>query len=108
MLYRSDITSKPNAKKLKTIKKSIEYKDVCFEYTPNKPILKNINLKVDVGQTIAFVGNSGGGKTTMVNILPRFYDIKSGSLTIDGVDVRDIELDSLRSNIAVDKNHLRT
>lgn len=96
-----DITSKPNAKKLEGIKQSIEYKDVCFEYTPDKPILKNINLKVDVGQTIALVGNSGGGKTTMVNILPRFYDLKSGSLTIDGVDIRDIELNSLREHIAI-------
>jgi lipid A export ATP-binding/permease protein msbA len=80
------ITNKPNAKKLGKIKKSINYKDVCFEYVNGKPILKNINLNIKCGETIAFVGNSGGGKTTLVNLLPRFYDIKSGSITIDGQD----------------------
>ena len=95
------IVSKPNAKKLDKIKKGIEYKDVCFEYVKGKPVLKHVNLAVEVGQTIALVGNSGGGKTTLVNLLPRFYDITSGSLTIDGVDVRDLELNSLRDRIAV-------
>ena len=95
------IHDKEGAQPLDKISKSIEYKDVCFEYVKGKPILKHINLKVDVGQTIAFVGNSGGGKTTMVNLLPRFYDVKSGSITIDGVDIRDIQLDSLRDKIAI-------
>ena len=95
------ITNKPDAQPLQKIEKTIEYKDVCFEYVPGKPILKHVNLKVGVGQTIAFVGNSGGGKTTMVNLLPRFYDVMSGSVKIDGVDVRDIELDSLRDKIAI-------
>lgn len=63
--------------------------------------MKHINLAVKVGQTIALVGNSGGGKTTLVNLLPRFYDITSGSLTIDGIDVCDLELNSLRDKIAV-------
>ena len=63
--------------------------------------MKDINLEVKCGQTIALVGNSGGGKTTIVNLLPRFYDIKSGSITIDGVDIRDVTLSSLRQNIAV-------
>lgn len=96
-----DIVSKPNAVKLKGVNKGIEYKDVCFEYIKNKPVLKHINLKIAKGETIAFVGNSGGGKSTMVNILPRFYDIKSGSVMIDDIDVRDIELNSLRDNIAI-------
>ncbi|MDD4556254.1 MAG: ABC transporter ATP-binding protein [Alphaproteobacteria bacterium] len=95
------IASKENAKKLEKVEKEIEYKNVNFEYVKGRPILKNINLKVKVGQTIAFVGNSGGGKTTMVNILPRFYDIKSGSITIDGMDIREFELNSLRDKIAV-------
>ena len=95
------IVSKPDAKKLDKIKKGIEYKDVCFEYVKGKSVLKHINLAVKVGQTIALVGNSGGGKTTLVNLLPRFYDITSGSLTIDGIDVRDLELNSLRDKIAV-------
>ena len=96
-----EIRSKPNAKKLTGIKKSIEYKDVCFEYEAGKPILKHINLKIKKGETIAFVGNSGGGKTTMVNLLPRFYDVKSGAVLFDGTDVRDLDLDSLRDNIAI-------
>jgi len=95
------ITSKPDARVLEKIGKSIEYKNVCFEYVPGKPVLKNVSLNVKVGQTIAFVGNSGGGKTTMVNLLPRFYDVTSGSVCIDGVDVRDLELDSLRDKIAI-------
>ena len=96
-----DIVNKPDAKPLGKITQGIEYKDVCFEYVPGKPVLKHVNLKVNLGETIAFVGNSGGGKTTMVNLLPRFYDIKSGSLTINGMDVRDVELTSLRDNIAI-------
>ena len=95
------IHDKANAVPLNAVRNTIEYKDVCFEYVPNKPVLKHINLKVDVGQTIAFVGNSGGGKTTMVNLLPRFYDVKSGKIEIDGVDIRDMQLDSLRDKIAI-------
>ena len=95
------ITSKPGAKPLQSIKNSIEYKDVCFEYLPGKPVLKNINLTIAKGQTIAFVGNSGGGKTTLVNLLPRFYDVKSGQILIDGEDIRNLELNSLRDKIAI-------
>lgn len=96
-----DIHNKPQAKKLEKVKKAIEYKNVCFEYNPDRPILKNVNLKINCGQTIAFVGNSGGGKTTLVNLLPRFYDIKSGQILIDGQDIRDLDLDSLRDKIAI-------
>ena len=81
--------------------KSIQFKDVNFEYVENVPVLKNINLDIKCGETIAFVGNSGGGKTTIVNLLPRFYDVKSGSITIDGIDIRKYTLESLRQNIAV-------
>ena len=95
------IRNKSNAEILDGVKKSIEYKDVSFEYNPNHPVLKHINLKIDVGQTIAFVGNSGGGKTTLVNLLPRFYEVKSGMVAIDGKDIRDYTLNSLRDNIAI-------
>ena len=98
---KPDIVNRPNAKPLKEIKKTIEYKDVCFEYVKNKPVLKHINLKINVGQTIALVGNSGGGKTTFVNLLPRFYDITNGAILFDGVDIRDFELNSLRDKIAI-------
>ncbi len=96
-----DIVGKPKAQKLDGIKRGIEYKDVCFEYEEGKPILKHVNLKIKKGETIAFVGNSGGGKTTMVNLLPRFYDTISGSVLFDGKDVKDLDLDSLRENIAI-------
>jgi len=95
------IHNKSNAQELKKVENTIEYKNVCFEYVKNKAILKNVNLKIKCGETIAFVGNSGGGKTTLVNLLPRFYDIKSGSITIDGKDIRDLELNSLRDKIAI-------
>ena len=95
------IKNKNNAKKLDKIKHNIEFKDVCFEYVKGKPVLKKLNLKANVGQTIALVGNSGGGKSTVVGLLPRFYDIKSGSVMIDGEDIRNFDIDSLRDKIAV-------
>ncbi len=96
-----EIHNKKDATPLENIHDCIEYKNVCFEYVKGKPVLKDINLKIECGQTIAFVGNSGGGKTTMVNLLPRFYDVKSGSVTIDGKDIRDLDLNSLRDKIAI-------
>ena len=96
-----EIRNKENAKVLTEVKNNIEYKNVCFEYVKGKPILKNVNLNIKCGQTIAFVGNSGGGKTTLVNLLPRFYDIKSGSISIDGNNIKDLDLNSLRDKIAV-------
>ena len=95
------IKDKDDAKILKSEHSAIQFKDVNFEYIENVPVLKNINLDVKKGETVAFVGNSGGGKTTIVNLIPRFYDIKSGSITIDGIDIRDYTLESLRQNIAV-------
>lgn len=80
---------------------TIEFKDLCFEYIPGVPVLRNINLTVNRGETVALVGNSGGGKTTLVNLLPRFYDPTSGQICIDGVDIRKYSLYSLRQNIGV-------
>jgi subfamily B ATP-binding cassette protein MsbA len=98
---KADIVNRPNALPLKGLNKSIDYKDVSFSYVANKPVLKHIHLTINKGETIAFVGNSGGGKTTMVNLLPRFYDVTDGAILFDGVDVRDFDLDSLRANIAI-------
>ena len=98
---KPEIENKKNAKKMRGLGKGIEYKNVCFEYEKDKPVLRNINLKIKKGETIAFVGNSGGGKTTMVNLLPRFYDVNSGAVLFDGIDVKDLDLDSLRDNIAI-------
>ncbi|MBD5389298.1 ABC transporter ATP-binding protein, partial [bacterium] len=80
---------------------TIEFRDLGFEYVPNAPVLKHINLTAHQGETIALVGNSGGGKSTLVSLLPRFYDVTSGAILIDGTDIRDITLKSLRRNIAV-------
>ena len=79
----------------------VELKDVTFGYTPDKVILKNISLYAKPGQKIAFVGSTGAGKTTVTNLLNRFYDIQSGSITIDGVDIRHLKRDELRRNSAM-------
>lgn len=80
---------------------TLHYNNVYFEYETDKPVLSNINLVVKVGQKTAFVGNSGGGKSTLVNLLSRFYDVTKGSICIDGVNIKDFKLDSLRNNISV-------
>ena len=95
------IGDKPGAKELPAVKKSIEYKNVNFEYTPGVPVLKNVSFSVKPGMRVAFVGNSGGGKSTLVNLLPRFYEVTGGGIRIDGIDIRDYKLHSLRDNIAV-------
>ena len=98
---RPAVCDKKGAVALTGVKEGIEYRDVCFEYTRGHPVLKHINMKAGVGHTIAFVGNSGGGKTTLVNLLPRFYDVKSGRILIDGTDIRNFTLESLRDKIAI-------
>lgn len=80
---------------------SIRYDNVSFEYSEGKQVLHNIDLLINAGQTVAFVGNSGGGKSTLVNLLPRFYDVSSGAVRINDVDIREYDMDSLRANIAV-------
>lgn len=95
------ITDKPDAQTLQGVKKEIAFRNVDFGYLPDVKVLRNINLKIKAGSTVAFVGNSGGGKTTIVNLLPRFYDVAAGSVAIDGIDVRDYTLQSLRDNVAV-------
>jgi len=95
-----EIRNKPGAKTLFSVSKGIEYRNVSFKYEEGW-VLKNINLRVKVGEMIAFVGASGGGKTTMVNLLPRFYDVSSGQILIDDQDIRDISQESLRSMIGI-------
>src|SRR5204863_2951694 len=79
----------------------IEFDDVNFGYTPNFLALKNINLSIQPGQIAAFVGPTGAGKTTIINLIPRFYDVLSGRIRIDGEDVRNFQIESLRQNISV-------
>ena len=95
------ITNKPNAQTMTDLHSSIDFENVCFEYEKDRPVLNNINLHVNKGETIALVGNSGGGKSTLVNLLPRFYDVLSGSIKFDGIDIRDLTLESLRQHISI-------
>ncbi len=91
----------PQAKVLEPMKGFVRLEDVSFGYNPEKTILKHISLYAKPGQKIAFVGSTGAGKTTITNLLNRFYDIQSGEITIDGVNIREIARENLRKNIAV-------
>ena len=90
-----------NPVRIDGVHKNIEYNHVGFEYLPNRPVLKDVSAKLEIGKMYAFVGNSGGGKSTFVSLLPRFYDIQKGEILIDGVNVKNIDLHDLRENIAV-------
>ncbi len=98
---KPEITDRKDAIEMKGLNDKIEFKNVYFEYLPDHPVLKDLNLTVRKNETLAIVGNSGGGKSTLVNLIPRFYDIKSGSITFDGIDIRDFSINSLRHNIAM-------
>ena len=86
---------------LPKVKGEVRFENVMFSYSPDKIILHDINLSVQPGQKIAFVGSTGAGKTTIINLLPRFYDIQSGKITIDGIDIKDISRESLRKSMAI-------
>ncbi len=95
-----EIRDKRDAKPLPPFSKSIEFRCVSFKYD-DELVLKDISLKVNIGESVALVGMSGGGKTTLVNLIPRFYDVTSGAILIDGVDIRDATIESVRSQIAI-------
>ena len=94
-------SDKPDAGELKNISGNISFKDVSFSYVDSKEIIHNLSMDIKKGQKIAMVGPSGGGKTTLCHLIPRFYEYGSGSITIDGIDIKDITLESLRSNIGI-------
>ncbi|CAI9386725.1 MULTISPECIES: ABC transporter ATP-binding protein [Bacillaceae] len=94
------ILDKKDAIEVNGLKGDITLQDVTFSYDSN-PVLKNINLSITAGETIAFVGPSGAGKTTICSLIPRFYDVNSGSIKIDGMDIRDMTMKSLRSQIGI-------
>ena len=96
-----DIQDAPDAQELRDVKGVIDYKDVCFSYNAEESVLDHINIHIDAGRSIALVGPSGGGKTTICSLLPRFYDVDSGSITIDGKNIRSLTLESLRQNIGI-------
>ena len=95
------ITDKKNSVELNGLNKEICFEHVSFAYKPGVPVLKDINLTVPVGSTVALVGNSGGGKSTVVSLLPRFYSVSEGRITIDGENIEDFTLKSLRDHISV-------
>lgn len=91
----------PQAKQLPVVKGQVDYRHVSFAYEPDQPVLQDVSFTAKPGQTIALVGLSGAGKTTLVNLLPRFYDVASGEILIDGINVRDATLQSLRRQIGI-------
>ena len=96
-----EIVDAPNAAELKNVKGNISYKDVSFHYNTEEPVLSHVSFDIPAGKSIALVGPSGGGKTTICSLLPRFYDVTDGSITVDGQDVRNVTLKSLRSCIGL-------
>ena len=94
------VLEKEDAKPVKEFKECIEFKDVCFAYA-SEPVLKNINLKIPKGKTVAIVGPSGGGKSTMADMLPRFYDVDSGEILLDGTNIKDYKMEDLISLMGI-------
>ena len=99
----SEVVDRPGAATLTGVTRGIEFHDVGFHYDDDRThkILRGVSLNVRAGEMVAIVGRSGAGKTTLVNLLPRFYDVTSGAITIDGIDIRDVTLASLRSQIGI-------
>lgn len=95
------ITNTQNPILLKNNVENIEFKNVMFSYKANNMILNGINFKVNKGETVAFVGKSGAGKSTIINLIPRFYDVSNGGIFINGIDIRNLDLEYLRSQIAI-------
>ncbi len=96
-----EIVESENAVELKNVRGTIKYENVDFGYTKNETVLKNISIDIPAGKTVALVGPSGSGKTTICSLLPRFYDVANGRITIDGNDIRSLTLKSLRGNIGI-------
>jgi ATP-binding cassette subfamily B multidrug efflux pump len=96
-----DLQDRLNAREMPAIQGRVEFDDVYAEYKPGEPVLKDVNLTVEPGQAIAIVGPTGAGKTTIANLIPRFYEVKSGAVKIDGIDVRDVTAASLRKQIGI-------
>lgn len=99
----TEVTERPGARPLDRVHEGVEFRAVGFSYEdrPEAPVLRNVSFSVKAGQVVAIVGHSGAGKTTLVNLIPRFYDVTEGGVFIDGVDIRDVTLASLRDQIAL-------
>ena len=96
-----DVTDKPDAREMPPIDGRVELRDVWMRYNEDEPVLCGVSLRANPGETIAIVGPTGAGKTTIINLLPRFYDVDSGAVLIDGIDVRDVTAASLRRQIGI-------
>ena len=101
MRIRSDVTDRKGARRVKRLKGAIEFRDVSFAYDPGQPVLSHIDLSVAAGEKLAIVGATGVGKTTLVSLIPRFYDPTHGEVRIDGEDIRNYSLQSLREQISL-------
>ncbi len=102
LMVMPDIVDKPGAQELKNVKGKIEFKQVAFKYNDTvNDVFRNIDLTVEAGDYMALVGSSGVGKTTMCSLIPRFYEVTEGSITVDSKDIRDIKMKSLRKNIGI-------
>ncbi len=95
------INDLPNATKLEEVKGHINFENVTFSYNDHEKVLNNIKLDIDAGKTLALVGPSGGGKTTLCHLIPRFYEVDEGRITIDGKDIKEVKVKSLRENIGL-------
>lgn len=98
---KPDIVDIDDAREFKDVQGEIEFKNATFKYEGSEEILSNINLKIEKGKTLALVGPSGGGKTTICHLIPRFYELNKGKITIDGEDIKEVTLKSLRKNIGI-------
>jgi ABC-type multidrug transport system fused ATPase/permease subunit len=96
-----EISEKPDAMEMPPGDGAVRYEHVTFEYAPGRPVLHDIDLELEPGKTVALIGHTGSGKTTLASLVPRFYDVTEGRLTIDGADVRDVKLQSLRREIGI-------
>jgi ATP-binding cassette subfamily B protein len=96
-----DIADRHDAQAIDALRGDIVYRDVDFGYVPGRPVLSKLNLTIQAGETVAFVGPSGAGKTTICSLLPRFYEIEGGAITVDGIDIRDMTQSALRAQIGI-------
>jgi ATP-binding cassette subfamily B protein len=96
-----DVSSPSGAVELESLRGEVEFRDVTCQYHPGRAVLKHVSFKAEPGQTLALVGTTGSGKTTVANLIPRFYDVSSGQVLIDGNDIRDVDLASLRRQIGI-------
>ncbi|MFW5736536.1 MAG: ABC transporter ATP-binding protein, partial [Halanaerobium sp.] len=96
-----EIIDSPDARDLENVDGLIKYEDVSFGYDNHQKVLTNVDIEIEPGKTVAFVGPSGAGKSTLTKLLPRFYEIDSGRLSIDNIDIKDVTLKSLRRNIGI-------